>query len=330
VDANYNPYTDAQFSEALNGYANAIASGYNRQREESDATYAKAKSEADRSALKRGMQRSSYNNQVMAGIDVVAAKARQNISDAEQADVDKYASQIASELRQQNQWAQSQNMQNEQFGQNLNLQYQQLGETAAYHQGSLENAAEANANQNAYWQGNLANEAQSIANQHEYQQGSLANQAQANLWNHQDTQQANANTAAYQQGSLQNQQQSQASSDAQYAQNLAWNQIQLMLQNGGKPSAELLAAAGLTQAEYNSMKKKNNVSGSPGKTPPPSDNPGAQYGLSADEYNLMISYGLDPSGGPNALQQYLSQQANNVPHYNIDPNNWTSSMTKRF
>ena len=59
---------------------------YGQQRKESAEQYAKAYAQADRQALSRGMQRSSYNNQTLANIAQKGIEANNNIYNAQIAD----------------------------------------------------------------------------------------------------------------------------------------------------------------------------------------------------------------------------------------------------
>lgn len=62
-----------------------LQTGYAKQREESKEGYAQTYAQADRQALSRGMQRSSYNNATLANINVKGQKALQDINDAQAA-----------------------------------------------------------------------------------------------------------------------------------------------------------------------------------------------------------------------------------------------------
>ena len=58
-----------------------LQSGYAKQREEAIEGYRQVRADADRQSLKRGMQRSSYNNAVLANIDIKGQEALQDIAD---------------------------------------------------------------------------------------------------------------------------------------------------------------------------------------------------------------------------------------------------------
>lgn len=69
--------------QALAQQLAGLQSAYDKQREKSAESYRKARAEADRHMLSRGMQRSSYNNATLANIDTEGAKAQQEIGDAQ-------------------------------------------------------------------------------------------------------------------------------------------------------------------------------------------------------------------------------------------------------
>ena len=56
-----------------------IQESYDRQRAQSDQTYREAGAQAERQALSRGMQRSSYNSATLAGISRASGAARQEL-----------------------------------------------------------------------------------------------------------------------------------------------------------------------------------------------------------------------------------------------------------
>lgn len=66
---------------------------YDQQREESARQYSRAYSQADRQLLSRGMQRSSYAGQVLAGVGNQSVRAQQQIADAQAAAVAKIEDQ---------------------------------------------------------------------------------------------------------------------------------------------------------------------------------------------------------------------------------------------
>lgn len=68
---------------ALEQQLAGLQSTYDKQREESLKNYNQSYSQADRHALSRGMQRSSYNNATLANISLEGQKAQQAINDTQ-------------------------------------------------------------------------------------------------------------------------------------------------------------------------------------------------------------------------------------------------------
>lgn len=89
---------------ALQQRREGLKATYDKQREQSARDYASAYSSADRLALSRGMQRSSYNSQTLANINIKSAEAQQSISDqqaAAEGDIDEQRTLLAQQLAQQ-------------------------------------------------------------------------------------------------------------------------------------------------------------------------------------------------------------------------------------
>lgn len=89
---------------ALQQRREGLKATYDKQREQSARDYASAYSSADRLALSRGMQRSSYNSQTLANINTKSAEAQQSISDqqaAAEGDIDEQRTLLAQQLAQQ-------------------------------------------------------------------------------------------------------------------------------------------------------------------------------------------------------------------------------------
>lgn len=68
---------------ALQQQLEGLQGTYDKQREQSLKNYNQAYSQADRHALSRGMQRSSYNNSTLANISLEGQKAQQAINDTQ-------------------------------------------------------------------------------------------------------------------------------------------------------------------------------------------------------------------------------------------------------
>ena len=77
---------------------------YGQKREASDKAFAQAYSQAERSALKRGMQRSSYGQQTLANLDKQKVDAQNSIYDAQIADYESRLYQIEQDELAQQQW----------------------------------------------------------------------------------------------------------------------------------------------------------------------------------------------------------------------------------
>lgn len=91
--------------QALAQQLAGLQATYDKQREQSRENYAQAASQADRQALGRGMQRSSYNNATISNINLKGAKAQQEISDtqaAQTANLNEQRALLAKQLAAQN------------------------------------------------------------------------------------------------------------------------------------------------------------------------------------------------------------------------------------
>lgn len=71
--------------QALAQQLAGLQATYDKQRQQSAENYRNTYSQADRHALSRGMQRSSYNNATLANINLKGAEAQQAISDTQAA-----------------------------------------------------------------------------------------------------------------------------------------------------------------------------------------------------------------------------------------------------
>ena len=242
----YDPYADEQYNRQLQEYRDSIAGAYERQRQESDIAYAANKSAADRQALSRGMQRSSYNNQVLANIDTAAAKARQEISDREEEAAQQFGVQLASELRSQNQYEQQMNYQRERdamsdyFTQSqLNLQRQQnaiqnqQADRAFNYQQSRDAVTDA-FNNRAFEYQQSRDAVSDALNERNYNYQLSRDAVTDEQWN--KTFDQNAKNSSQQ---------------------IALQVVSTIAQNGGSVTDTLLKQAGLTRKDFNSMKKKD-------------------------------------------------------------------------
>lgn len=69
--------------QALTSQLAGLQSTYDKQREDTAKGFRQSYSTADRQSLRRGMQRSSYNNALLANIDLAGQEAQQDINDAQ-------------------------------------------------------------------------------------------------------------------------------------------------------------------------------------------------------------------------------------------------------
>ena len=87
-----NQSTDRQNLALENQKAN-LQQSYDKQRQNTAEQYRQAYSQADRQALSRGMQRSSYNNQSLSNIDLKAAEAQKDLFNEQATEENKISSQ---------------------------------------------------------------------------------------------------------------------------------------------------------------------------------------------------------------------------------------------
>ena len=87
-----NQSTDRQ-NLALENQKADLQQRYDKQRKNTAEQYRQAYSQADRQALSRGMQRSSYNNQSLSNIDLKAAEAQKDLFNEQATEENKISSQ---------------------------------------------------------------------------------------------------------------------------------------------------------------------------------------------------------------------------------------------
>lgn len=231
---------------------------YGKQREESDKSYDRNISQQDNAALARGMGRSSYAEQIRAGLLNDKTKAQNDIYAAQIADYQNRIGQIEQQelenQRYEQQYADqradtawSQNMQTQQF----EYQKEQAAQQMAYQK---ERDAISDAFNEKQWQ------------------------AQQDQWKQEFDYNSKSND-----------------------QKLAFDIVTAALSAGNDSDDATLARAGITRAEFNSMKKKS----SGGKGSGVADWKAAGFS-SKEEYERAKSYGLTT---PSQLQQrdYIAQ-----------------------
>lgn len=271
----------------------SLEQSYGRQREQSNEAYDKAISQADRQALSRGMQRSSYNNATLANLQNQKVKAANDITSAQ---IAAYQSGLAqqeeaeaarafqtSEREASQEFTAAQNALAREFqtAERLGTQEYQSGENALNRAFST---SEREAQQ-AYQSGEnaLAREFQAQQNlqNQQWQSGENAlnrQQSQSQF----DTQlgyqkERNVIEDAFRQQQLDMQQKQWEAQQAQWReefdyskmtndQKIAFEVISAAAGNGQNVSDDILQRAGITMEDFNSMKKQTS-GGGPGKIP---------------------------------------------------------------
>ena len=291
---------------------------YGLQRESSDKQYDAAISQADRQMLSRGMQRSSYGAQVLGNLGNQKVKAQNDIWNNQIADYENRLAQQEQQDAEAERWEK---------------QFNASREDAAWNKEFQQKQADTAANQ---WQLNFDASRQDAAWNKDFQQkqaDTAANQWQATFnanradtaWN-QGFQEKQANLAADQwertfaQGN--------DSADRQ----LAASYVSTIIANGGTPSDDLLARAGLSRADAEAMKKSGG-SGNPGKNPPPAEDenhgdPDAllddvDLGMSDDLKNRLSSVANFVASGLNSSKS--TSRTALVDNNNGNPNRYQSS-----
>lgn len=82
----------------------SLSYGYNNQLKQSNKAYDQAYSQANRQALKTGMQRSSYTNQMLANLDQQRIEANNNILSAQIADYQNRIGEIENQEKEDERW----------------------------------------------------------------------------------------------------------------------------------------------------------------------------------------------------------------------------------
>jgi hypothetical protein len=244
---------------------------YSQERAESDKAYDQNKAAFTRGQESKGMQRSSYTGQAAAGYDKEKINAQnrsyENQIAAYQSAVDSIEQREAEERYRSQQLA-LQQAQLEQSQKQFEAQLAYNKEQAALSQQNWERQFE-QTNANTAWsqnyqqsQADLAQKNTEWSQNYQQQQADIAQQNTA--WN-QAFQQSQANLAQQNTEWNQNFQQQQANrSQSQWEQEfgyqqqsddqkIAYNYAMAMLQNGQRPSDDLLKRAGLSTADANTM-----------------------------------------------------------------------------
>lgn len=267
---------------------------YGKKREESNTAYDKAIAQQDRAMLGRGMQRSSYNAQTMANMRNEQVKASNDIYDAQIADYENRIADIERQEKQDEQWerqfAEGQRQFNEnlayqkeratvsdtQWQKNYDEQLRQFNENMAYQK---ERAGVSDAQWQKEYDRALDQFNQNMALQREQ----FTEQKTQNAWNREfqtsEAAREQANTEwsqafqkeqfAAQQDQWKQQFNYQQKSDDQ---KIAASYAMQIIQQGGNPSDDLLARAGLSRNDANAMKAQVAAVGGGGRGPGKGDN----------------------------------------------------------
>ena len=279
---------------------------YGKQREESDKQYAQAIAQADRQALGRGMQRSSYNAQTLANLRQKGIEANNDIAAAQIADYQNRIGQIEQQEKEDERWERQFAEGQRQYNESIGLQREQFEENKAnnaWSQGFQQaQADQSQANWQAQFNAGREDAAQSQANwqtSFDYQQKQDA-QSQQN-WQAQfdASQQAAAQAQQNWQTQFDYQQQQdqqaqanwQAQFDAQQAQQ-AWQNEYMQDQFKYEyviPAQQAVAAA---QAASNSSGSSNNYSNNYN-----SQKPWEKLGITEEEYKRLYGNGSSQNTG---------------------------------
>lgn len=98
--------TDVEQQDRRQRLWDSLDYSYGKKRQDSDESFARSYSQADRQMLGRGMQRSSYGAQTLANINKQANDARQDIYDAQIADYQARLTEIEDKEQEDARWQQ--------------------------------------------------------------------------------------------------------------------------------------------------------------------------------------------------------------------------------
>jgi len=240
----WTPVTAEASQEAKDRLMESLKYTYDRQAQQSNEQYDRAKVAADMQALNRGMGRSSYNQQVLANYDKAKINASNDIYNAMNAayaqgvnELDKEALENARYNAEMQLKVAEQNLSNEFNIQNLNESVKQRQQSQANADRDYEHTVSRDAVSDAQWRESTDIQKSQFAEQMDYQKQSDTKTLLATI-------------------------------------------LSAAAQNGGKVSDSLLEALGISRADYNAMKKKNSSGGggSNGSRNPnnPGENPGEE------------------------------------------------------
>lgn len=237
----------------------SLTYSYDKQKEQSDRSFNKAISQQDRALLGRGMQRSSYGMQTLGNLRQGQINAQNDIESAKIADYENRVYQLERDEIADDQWERQFAEGKRQFDENMGFQRSE----AERQQGNWEKEFASN---NEKWEKEFA------FNTDKWQQEFAFSQKQF------ETQVA------------------QWDKQFEYTkmsdeQKLNYNYVISILGQGGDPSDDMLAKAGLSRADANAMKaqvQQSSGGGGSKKTPTnPNQNPLNPQQLDADLTNAL-------------------------------------------
>ena len=287
---------------------------YGRQRDESNKAYDRSISQQDNALLGRGMQRSSYGMQTLANLRNEKANAANDIYSAQIADYQNRIGQIEQQDKEDERWERQFAEGQRQFNENMGFQQSQADRSQSNWEKEFAAGREDTAWNQQFQQGQFDWQKDQADKQQENWEKEFAAGREDAAWNQQwqkeqaDRSQQNwekefaanrEDTAWSQQWQKEQADREQANWDknfdfqqkqweAQQAQwreefdynkmsddqKLAYNYAVSILGQGGDPSDDLLARAGLSRADANAMKTQAATSGGrSGKNPKSTDEP---------------------------------------------------------
>ena len=274
---------------------------YGRQRDESNKAYDKAISQQDNALLGRGMQRSSYGMQTLANMQNDKMKAANDIYSAQIADYQNRIGQIEQQEQEADRWERQFAEGQRQFNENMGFQQSQADRSQSNWEKEFA-AGREDADWNKNWQQQEANREQG-----NWQQQFDFTKEQWNAQQDQWKQEFDYN---------------KMSDD----QKLAYNYVTSILGQGGNPSDDLLARAGLTRADADAMKAK--VTSTVGRPRKNDDNGNENPGTLTPEQLAALLSGSFDTGEGGILG--LSRGAYNADNKVANNNNATTQYPRNY
>lgn len=278
---------------------------YGKKGEKISQEYDKARSQADRQALSRGMQRSSYNAQTLANMDKQKIDA---LDDNESAMIADYENRLAD--------IEAQDLAADQWERQFAEGQRQYDTSLAFQQAEADRA-QANTEWNQNFQTRqYADSREDTAWNKAFQTQQYNDSRADTAWNQAfQTQQANISNNQWEREFER--------SGQSTSQQIAMSYLSQIASNGGDPSDELLRQAGLSRDDYNAMKAQIVASGGSYGGYGGSGNGGAAsgagngilgglsgiggYGLTDASFNSDI-YGLGGTSSTDALNKGTSSK----------------------